>query len=281
MKLQNFIKELFKVRIRLLALVSKERAGNTTFRIFCTPLGKAGYSLTPVLRSAEQLAHTFQGQQLKGYRWNNGAGRKLLIAHGFRSHTQRFEHLIPLLVEKGYEVVAFDAPAHGLSSGRQINAVDYTRLISELTVQYGPFDAYIGHSFGGLAIALATAELPENASVKIVLFAPAADTAGLATVFLKEMQVTDPGVRQHFYNNVVRISGRGLDWFTIRRCLPALKSAVLWIHDTQDPVTPVSEALEIQRLAPSNIRFIFTEGLGHSRVYRNESVLKEVAGFLS
>lgn len=281
MKLQNFIKELFKARIRLLALVSKERAGNATFRIFCTPLGKAGYSLTPVLRSAEQLTRSFQRQQLKGYRWNKGAGRKLLIAHGFRSHTQRFEHLIPLLIEKGYEVIAFDAPAHGRSSGKQINAVDYTQLISELAARYGPFDAYIGHSFGGLAVALATAELPQNASAKIVLFAPAADTTGLAATFLKEMQVTDPGVRQHFYNNVVRISGRELDWFSIRRCLPALKSDILWIHDTQDPITPVSEAREIQRLAPSNIRFVFTEGLGHSRIYRDESVLIEVAGFLS
>ncbi|MBZ4191764.1 alpha/beta hydrolase [Niabella beijingensis] len=280
MKLQNFIKELLKTRIRLLALVSKEKAGNSAFRIFCTPLGKARYAITPILRSAENLSLSFNQVPLKGYRWNNGAGKKVLIAHGFRSHTQRFEHLIPLLTAKGYEVLAFDAPAHGLSGGKQINAIDYTTLVAHLTVRYGPFDAYIGHSFGGLAVALAVSELPGNAALKMVLFAPAADTEGLAAGFLKQMEVTDPAVRLHFYNNVERLSGKTLSWFSIKRCLPHLKSAVLWIHDEEDRITPVKEAREIRDLHPSNIRFIFTQGLGHSSIYRDTAVLQQVAEFL-
>ncbi|SDD68692.1 alpha/beta hydrolase [Niabella drilacis] len=280
MKLQNFIKELYKARIRALALISKKRAGDTAFRIFCTPIGKGNYTLTPLLRSAGQLSLQFGQYHLKGYQWNKGAGRKLLIAHGFRSHTQRFEHLVPLLIEKGYEVVAFDAPAHGLSSGKQINAIDYTQLVSVLAHLYGPFDAYIGHSFGGLAVTLAVSELPQPGPVKIVLFAPASDTVGLAATFLKQMEITDPEVHRHFYNNVIRLSGKDLGWFTIRRCLPALNGAILWIHDQEDRITPIQEALEIQRLAPPNIRFIFTRGLGHSKIYRDTAVLKEVAAFL-
>jgi len=280
MKLQNFIKAFYKTRVRALALVSKKRAGDAAFRIFCTPLGKGSYRISPALQSAEQLSLQFLNYHLKGYRWNKGAARRLLIAHGFRSHTQRFEHLIPLLVEKGYEVVAFDAPAHGLSSGKQINAVDYTQLVTMLTRQYGPFDTYIGHSFGGLAVALAVSELPQPESVKIVLFAPAADTVGLANTFLKQMDITDPEVQQHFFNNVVRLSGKELSWFTIKRCLPALKSKILWIHDREDRITPVKEAQEIRQLDPPGIRFIFTKGLGHSKIYRDGEVLKAVAGFL-
>ncbi|MBO9595871.1 MAG: alpha/beta fold hydrolase [Niabella sp.] len=280
MKLQNFIKELYKTRIRLLALASKERAGNYAFRLFCTPLGKAGYALSPQLQLAEQLSLLYQGRHLKGYRWNKGGVRKLLIAHGFRSHTQRFEHLIPMLIEKGYEITAFDAPAHGRSDGKRINAVDYMQLVTRLTEQYGPFDAYIGHSFGGLAVALAVSELPDNASIKIVLFAPAADTTGLAATFLKQMAVKDPHIQQFFFNNVTRLSGKDLSWFTIKRCLPALKSDILWIHDKQDPITPIAEAWEIQQMAPAHIHFMFTEGLGHSKIYRDAAVLEKVAGFL-
>ncbi|MCD2421636.1 alpha/beta hydrolase [Niabella pedocola] len=280
MKLQNFIKELYKTRIRLLALVSKERAGNNAFRLFCTPLGKAGYALSPLLQSAEQRSLLYGEQQLKGYCWNKGGARKLLIAHGFRSHTQRFEHLIPLLVEKGYEITAFDAPAHGRSGGKRINAIDYMQLVTQLTEQYGPFDAYIGHSFGGLAVTLAVSELPHNALIKIVLFAPAADTTGLAATFLQQMAIRDPQIQQSFFNNVTRLSGKDLNWFTIKRCLPALKSDILWIHDKQDPITPVAEAYEIQQMAPAHIHFIFTEGLGHSKIYRDAAVLEKVAGFL-
>ncbi|MGJ7032567.1 alpha/beta hydrolase [Niabella hirudinis] len=280
MKLQNFIKELYKARIRLLALVSKKRAGDAAFRIFCTPIGKGNYALSPLLQSAVQLTLQFGQYRLKGYCWNEGAKQKLLIAHGFRSHTQRFEHLVPGLIEKGYEVVAFDAPAHGHSSGKQINAVDYTQLVAVLTREYGPFSAYIGHSFGGLAVALAVSELPQPAAVKMVLFAPAADTGGLATVFFKQMAIGDREIQRHFYNNVIRLSGKELSWFTIKRCLPALKSEILWIHDQEDPITPVKEALEIQELAPPNIRFIFTKGLGHSKIYRDATVLKKVIDFL-
>lgn len=168
MKLQNFIKAGLKTQISLLALFSKRKAGNKAFNIFCTPFGKTTYAATAVLQSAEALQMTCNGMLLRGYRWNKGAPEKLLIAHGFRSHTQRFEHLIPHLIERNYEIVAFDAPAHGLSAGKRINAIDYTKAISLITSRYGPFDVYVAHSFGGLAVVLSVvAEQAQNENKKL------------------------------------------------------------------------------------------------------------------
>lgn len=280
MKLQNFIKGAFKTRLKLLSVVSKKRAGDAAFTIFCTPIGKGSYSLTPILQSAQKINLDVNGNTLKGYRWNKNAGKKILIAHGFRSHTQRFEHLITLLTEKGYEIIAFDAPAHGMSGGKQINAVDYTKLVEVLNKKFGNFNAYIGHSFGGLATALAVSEIPNNENIKLVLFAPASNTVRLAEIFFKEMGIENNRVKEHFFNNVTRLSGKDLTWFSIRRCVKQLKGPVLWIHDETDKVTPVSDALEIKELNQPNMKFVLTKGLGHSKIYRNPEVIKTVMDFL-
>ncbi|MBO9620100.1 MAG: alpha/beta fold hydrolase [Niabella sp.] len=282
MKLQNFIQAGLKTQIRLWALFSKQRAGNKAFKIFCTPFGKTNYATTAVLQTAETLQLTCNGTPLRGYRWNKGASKKLLIAHGFRSHTQRFDHLIPPLIKRGYEIIAFDAPAHGLSGGKQINAIDYTDTIQVVTGVYGPFDAYLAHSFGGLAVVLSVAAQPQNENKKIVLFAPATDAQALANTFLKAMAVTDPFIQKHFYNNVTRLSdGKALNWFSMERCLPLIKSQILWIQDAADPVIPVQEAVAIRKRQHPNIEFVFTDGLGHSGIYRDAALLNKVYAFLA
>ena len=281
MKLQNFIKRALKAQLRVIAVFSKKKAGNKAFKIFCTPFNKGSYEITPVMQSAEALRLRFRNVYLTGYRWNKNAPKKVLIAHGFRSHTQRFEHLIPALIEKGYEIIAFDAPAHGLSSGKQINAIDYTEVIRLIQKKYGPFTTYIGHSFGGLALTLSIAELPGNKNLRVVLFAPATDTEALARVFLKEMGISDQKVHDHFYKNVQILSGgKNLDWFSVKRCIGNIQSGILWIQDKADPIIPAAGATEIQRMNHPNIRFIFTDGLGHSKIYRDPVVLDQVFHFL-
>ena len=70
------------------------------------------------------------------------------------------------LIKKGYEVLAFDAPAHGESTGKTINAVVYKDLVLIFGSSYGPIDSFVTHSFGGLALVLALEEIPHAASHK-------------------------------------------------------------------------------------------------------------------
>jgi len=55
---------------------------------------------------------------------------------------------------------------------------------------------------------------------------------------------------------------------------------VLWIHDEDDHVTPLSDALKVKEDGPSNIRFMVTKGLGHQKIYRDAEVKKAVTTFL-
>ncbi|MCH5721217.1 alpha/beta hydrolase [Niabella hibiscisoli] len=185
MSVQSIIIKIFRGRLQLLATLSKKRAGNEAFRIFCTPYFRMAYKESEV-KGSERLSFKFGSANTIGYRWNRGDRKKLLIVHGFRSASANFLHFTAPLIQKGYEIVAFDAPAHGLSEGKRLNAIEYKDFITALHDHYGPFGAFLAHSFGGLAVSMNLAELSENTNIKTVLVAPAANSRQLIEFFLKK-----------------------------------------------------------------------------------------------
>src|SRR5262249_28756912 len=147
----------------------------------------------------------FEEYTIVGYRWNSGAERTVLIVHGFESSAINFEAYVEPLIKKGYEVLAFDAPAHGYSSGRRLTAIIYRDLIKYIHERYGPVQSYMGHSFGGFALSLALAELPHDAMYRAVLIAPSTEISTAITQFFQFMRLNDK-VRREFDNHIEKIS---------------------------------------------------------------------------
>ena len=102
-------------KFRVLSLVSPRKSAVVAFQLFCTPLEKSKKQTPPVFKFAEPVYELFNGKKLKGYRWNKGQPVKILILHGFASAAHKFHRYVLPLIEKGYEVIAFDAPGHGSS----------------------------------------------------------------------------------------------------------------------------------------------------------------------
>lgn len=250
------------------------------FKIFCTPYSRMKYNIVWNQTNFTELKHRFDGFETKGFRWNKEGEKKVLIAHGFRSSLSNFIHYAERLSDQGFQVFAFDAPAHGFSGGKTLNALEYKDFITSINEQYGPFDAYITHSYGGLAVGLNLAEIKNNQEMKTVFLAPAANSRSLCESFLNIMKVSDSGVKKYFFDTIEKLSGKNIDWFSINRCAKEIKGPVLWIHDLDDKVTPVTDAMEISKKGYKNFQFIFTRGLGHQRIYRDENVVNTVADFL-
>ncbi len=267
-----------RMKLRLLSLFSKKKAGNEAFRLFCTPFSRVAYADT-IMDGAEKISFQFGNFTTRGYRWNNGGSKKILIAHGFRSAAPNFRHFSTLLAAKDYEVVAFDAPAHGLSEGNTLNAVEYKNFVKALHDTFGPFDAFLGHSFGALAIGLTVSEMKSNKMLKMAFIAPAANASQLTESFLRDMKIKDREVKAYFYANIERLSGYSIDWFSINRCAATIKGSILWVHDREDKITPVEDAIIVEKYQLPNFRFLFTDGLGHRRIYRDEKVVNEVLHF--
>jgi hypothetical protein len=52
------------------------------------------------------------------------------------------------------------------------------------------------------------------------------------------------------------------------------------LHDRHDTTTPVKDVLPIVQRKPGHVQFHFTDGLGHSRIYKDEAVKKLISDFL-
>lgn len=280
MKLQKLAQSYYISRIKALSLISKRKAAKFAFDIFCWPFTRMKYEPTGYLQNAEQLQMNFDGLKTIGYRWNKGGSKKIYIAHGFRSSAANFTHFAKKFLEKGYEVVAFDAPGHGLSEGKRITAIVYKRFIEQLNLLYGPFDGYVCHSFGGLAVSFAVAEMPGNDRIKIALVAPASDTKSLADEFIRQMKMADKKLQQYFFEEIENLGQNKIEWFTIKRSLETINGKVLWVHDEEDNITPVKDAHFVQGMNFPNVEFVFTNGLGHRKIYRDGSVVEQIVDFL-
>lgn len=280
MKLQKITQSFYISQIRALSFFSQKKAAKYAFDLFCTPLTRVQYKPSGYLKKAEILHMKFKGLNITGYCWNRGGSKKICIAHGFRSSAVNFQHFAKRLADKGYEVVAFDAPAHGMSHGHKLNAVIYKQFIEEVSTKFGPFEGYLCHSFGALAVCLAVAEMPHNEFINIALVAPASDTLSLSNMFFSQMKMTDKKLQQYFIDEIETLGKKPIDWFSVKRCMETLQSKILWIHDEGDRVTPVSDARLVQQQNYPNIEFVYTTELGHRKIYRDEHVVNRLVAFL-
>ncbi len=230
--------------------------------------------------SGEPLEFTVNNAIVKGFRLNHPRPHKVLILHGFSSSCKNFHRYASDLMARDYEVLAFDAPAHGISEGKQVNALDYSRMIMKAAELYGPFQSYMAHSFGGIAVSLALEELPHDENTSLVLIAPATETVTAIDDAFKMLGLRNQQLKTALKEEIFNISGHPAEWFSIRRAIKNIRAKVLWIHDEDDNITPLRDALKVKEDAPSNVQFMITKHLGHRKIYRDEAVKNAVVNFL-
>lgn len=269
-----------RTKFRLLSLISPRKTALAAFQLFCTPYNKSRKQRTPIFDEAELLNFEYEHFSISGFRWKNPGKLRVLILHGFSSSVYNFDKYIQAFQKKGYEVLAFDAPAHGHSSGKTVNAVQYAGAIKKIMELYGPVNGFVSHSFGGLAVTLAleTTQLIEQ--VKIVLIAPATETTSAVDGAFNMLRLKNESVRKEFDEVIYRTSGKKTEWFSVRRAVCNIKASILWIHDEDDDVTPVSDALKVKEDNHPNINFVITKGLGHHKIYRDALIRDMVIDFI-
>jgi pimeloyl-ACP methyl ester carboxylesterase len=269
-----------RIQFKVIAAISSVIAAERAFTLFCTPFPKRKRQAPALFATAETLQLQLDDNTLTGWRWNKGGTKKVLILHGFASCAYNFHTYIKDFVQKGYEVLAFDAPAHGRSSGKTVNVVQYSNMILAINQYYGPVDSYLAHSFGGIAIGLALEQLVHGPNVSVALVAPATETTTAIDHAFALLGLRSKNVRTHFNNIIERLSGKPATWFSLRRAVHNIQASILWLHDEDDTVTPLADALQVQADNHTHIRFVITKGLGHQQIYRDASVRSHIVNFL-
>lgn len=276
---QRIVLKYYRSKLRLLSAISKKRAAKAAFKLFCTPQYRNLKKLPPVFEKAEKIRFKFDKYHIQGYRWNQGAPKKLLILHGFESSVVNFDRYIKPFTAKDYEVLAFDAPANGRSSGNQINILIYKDFIKEIIGRYGPVNTFMAHSLGGLALSLCLEEIKHSKDTKVVLIAPATETSTAVQSFYSFLNL-DEEVQKEFENIIFNLGNHPSKWYSISRAVKNIKANILWFHDESDKTTPFKDAKKVMDINHSHIQFEKTEGLGHSRIYKNNKVTKQIIDFV-
>ncbi|MBS1602185.1 MAG: alpha/beta fold hydrolase [Bacteroidetes bacterium] len=278
---QKLALKYVRARLNILSLVSPRKAAIKAFRSFCTPRQRVRKKGSVLFEGGERLSFRLDGHSIRGHRWSPAgqADKRVLIAHGWESASRNFESYVSPLLKKGYEVVAFDAPAHGRSGGRSTTLPGYVDMLRAVHQSFGPFDSYMGHSLGGLALALLLENTPHHPDTRLVLVAPAVETTTAVAMFSKLLRLS-PEVTKAIDDYVQEISGHPFAWYSLRRALHHIHAGVLYLQDEEDRVTPASEADLVRQDGHHNIRFVFTRGLGHRKIYKDAESVQMIVDFL-
>jgi pimeloyl-ACP methyl ester carboxylesterase len=183
------------------------------------------------------------------------------------------------LVESGYSVIAFDAPAHGESDGTTTSYFEFTDVVRAFIKADSGFDisAVIAHSLGAAAVINGLSK--ERTAVDTVLIAPA--------LKLKEILYNTfdrYGIPANLYRNMIasfeKKYGYSLDHDNPVRLLRDLNRPVFIVHDRDDKMIPYMDSRKAAE-NHANVRVRITEGLGHKRILNDETVLEDVLQCLS
>ncbi len=209
------------------------------------------------------------------YRWGNG-DRKALIVHGWSGRATQMFKIIEALLQEGYTVIGFDAPAHGKSTGKKTMMPEFIKTIEKVAEIFGPFDVAIGHSMGGISLLNVQGNQP--LFKKLVIIGAPDSIFNIFHNFVKLMELK-PIVAEKLIGIFEKITGKSIFDFHGSAQTKKIKEPVLIIHDEDDKEVPVTDAINNYKQL-QNGKMLKTKGLGHSRVLKNKAVVDEIVNFI-
>lgn len=260
---------------RVLESISPCFAARCAGRLFSTPIRKPlkEYEVQ-FLEEGAPLSLSLSGGEIQGWRW--GSGPAVLLVHGWSGRAAHFHAIGRELLTRGFSVIAFDKPGHGLSYGRESNLILFNEAIERISKFYGPFVAVVGHSLGSLSVAFTASQFA--LAEKLVLVSPAIgvnhaveyfiDTAGISHSLAKLM-MGEFQKRYHVDFSSLEISSLG----------PNLPLETLVFHDQDDHMIPWEETKEWVDRSPS-ASLQLTQRLGHYKILSDPSIAKRIGDFI-
>jgi pimeloyl-ACP methyl ester carboxylesterase len=260
------------LRLALAALgsVSPSLAARAGERLFLTPpryrargrdvLARADAFLVPCGR--ERLAA-----------WRFGEGPAVLLVHGWGGRADQLAPFVEPLVAAGCAAVAFDAPAHGASTGRLTSGVGFAEAVAAVA-EAAEARAAVAHSLGAAGLAWAVAGgLTLDAAV---LVAPPRGPVEFFDRFCDALALR-PAVRAATRARLERRLGLELEDFDLSRV--AGSTPLLVVHDRDDREVPWRDGADIARAWP-DAALVTTSGLGHRRIMRDPAVADRAVAFV-
>ncbi|MCB0662090.1 MAG: alpha/beta hydrolase [Saprospiraceae bacterium] len=271
---------LVKIFLQTFGRIFPGFTSQIAFKLFATPQVRAKHKLSDeLLESARIFDFLYAGELLKGYEWGDGEKVAILV-HGWESRGTALRSLVPMLLKDGYKVVAFDGPAHGNSTGKRTHLIHFSGALKALITRIGQVDVVITHSFGGAAITYCMQRYIKDMHLdKLVMLAV---PSTMESIFKEAVEVMKmpKSVAKRVRMRMEKVAGEKIQDLGLPVLGKGLKvNEVMIIHDEWDNVVPFSFARDIYENWDNTI-LVATEGLGHYRLLKNETVLDRIHRFI-
>jgi pimeloyl-ACP methyl ester carboxylesterase len=219
---------------------------------------------------------TSNGCDIAVYEWGNGP--IVILVHGWEGWGLQLEAIAVELAATGFRAIAFDAPAHGVSTGEQSSIYAFHDALCDVAVSVGSIYAIIAHSFGMLPTALALRR--GLAAKKVIGLASVCQLSYSVKRFCALRKLPDE-VRSVI---IALLEGRyGVNVWDHGCAIAAARTLcvpVLLIHDYGDAEVCITQS-EMLAAAWSGAKLEATQGLGHRKLLTEPSVIKRLVDFLS
>lgn len=263
-------------RLRLLHALDRERAVRATARLFLTPpRHRFSEAELTALEEASSLTLPLMSGRMTAWRWGHPQAPQVVLVHGWGGRGAQLHGFVRPLLQRGFAVVTFDAPGHGMSAGKQSSMLHFLGALDVLLAAIGPVHALIGHSMGGAVVASALAR-GVGAKRAVLLAAPASleDASRRFARFLHLPESLRAGVQQRIQTHF------GAPWQRFEAEYGAAAIPLLLIHDQADQEVPASDAQRYLAAWPGASLHL-SQGLGHRRLLRDDEVIAKAVAFVS
>lgn len=267
------------ITAKLLEIISPKLATSFAIKLFITPLKhtipKRELQMETTSKQTFINLPTLN-KKIVVYEYGEST-KKILLVHGWSGRGTQLVKIADELVKTGFSTVSFDAPAHGKSSGKSTIMTEFITSILVLEKKFGPFDAAIGHSLGGMALLNA---VKNNLQIKrLVIIGSGDKVPDIVDSFVAKLEL-QPKISNLMQNRFEKKYGVKMNAFDASFAAKEVVIPTLVIHDENDNEIPLSASKNIfQNLI--NGQLLITKGLGHRKILGDISVIKSTLQFLT
>ncbi len=253
--------------------VAPRATGSYVAKLFMTPYRHQRPDWESLLLKKSQRVEIPSNRKV----WSWGTrGPRILLVHGWEGRGTQLGAFVEPLVNAGYQVIAWDGPAHGDTPGKSTHLAEFSRALREDIAALGPFEAVVAHSMGAAALMLAAEE--GLVLGKAILIASPSQWKPAMQMLAKRFRLRDATLRS-VLSFVEKEVGRPMEDFDVQNWQNKHKTSLLILHDEKDKDVPASEFSRLKDAYPRAKGKLFS-GLGHRKILKDPEVISEVLNFI-
>ena len=203
--------------------------------------------------------------------------KKILLVHGWSGRGTQLVKFADALVNEGFSIISFDAPAHGKSSGNSTIMTEFIASILEIDKKFGPFEAAVGHSLGGMALLNAIKKgLEIN---RLTIIGSGDKVKDILDAFVEKLELKSEfsSHLQKYFENKYK---EPMENYSAYIAAKTVAIPVLVIHDENDYEVPVETSIHIHDNL-KNGELLITQHLGHRKILGNPFVIDKTIEFIT